>query len=330
MTKNLLFVAVLFLLTGCYSQRKMDEVQQKLDAVTAANKDCEESLEKANTDISELEKEAKEQAQLLKDIKKLNDALEEDTLIMGRNYRRLKLANSDLTAALEKQVRVNRQMNADSEQQNRKLYNELLALQKELEEKEAKLNERDNNLTRLNSEVKKREEKVEELTRLINEKDSLMKSLQETVASALLNFKDKGISVDIKGDKVYVSLEEEILFASGKYNIGKSAKTALLELSKVLNQNPDISILVEGHTDDDPIKTTCIKDNYDLSVLRATEITRILVDQGNVDPKMVTAAGRGEYLPVASNSTTDGKKKNRRIEIILTPNLDKLYNIINE
>ena len=165
---------------------------------------------------------------------------------------------------------------------------------------------------------------------MVGERDSTMKQLKAKISEALLSFKDKGISVDIKGDQVYVSLEEEILFASGKYKIDSKVKTALVQLSEVLNNNQDVDIMVEGHTDSDPIKTGCIADNYDLSVLRATEIVRVLTTDGKVSPTRIVAAGRGEHKPVAANDTAEGKKKNRRIEIILTPNLDELYNLLDE
>lgn len=323
------FISVL-LLSSCVSQRQFEEATQRETAAQKALSDCKSSLEARNDQLAKTDKEVIGKNEEIRDLEKETRNLEEDTLVAGRRYKRLKNEYKDLTDALEKQIAVNREMAVNSEQKNKRLYSELLALEKELQEKEAKLNERDDNLTRMQSDLVTREKRVTELQSIISEKDSMMNSLKETLTKALLNFKDKGISVKVEDDKVYVSLEEQILFPSGKYKIDKKVKTALVDLGNVLNANPDIAIMVEGHTDSDPIKSNCISDNYDLSVLRSTEIVRVLTQDGKVDPKRVVAAGRGEYSPVAPNTTSEGKRKNRRIEIILTPNLDKLYNLLNE
>ena len=326
---KLVFLASLFAVS-CVSPRVVEDLETKLAAIEKANSDCKEDLGIKEEQLKRAEKALKETETDLKDIGRLNNSLEQDTLLMGRNYRRLKMANGDLNKALEKQVQVNRQMAAQSEAKNKELYNELLGLQKELEAKETKLNERDTYLSDLQKDLVARENKVKELQNAINERDSLMSTLKDRITKALLSYEDKGISVKVEGDKVYVSLEEQILFGSGKYQLDKKGEKAILELAGVLKANPDLSILVEGHTDNVPIKTSCIADNYDLSVLRGAEITRILTKKGNVDPKNIIAAGRGEFLPIADNGSADGRKKNRRIEIILTPDLDKLLDLINE
>lgn len=301
-----------------------------MTALQKANADCKEDLEIKEEQLARNESALAEALEELKNLEKQKSSLEHDTLVMGRNYKRLKSANKDLNTTLEKQIEVNKEMGEQSEQKNKELYNELISLQRELDAKEKKLNERDQNLSKLQGDLLEREQRVDELQSAIAERDSLMKGLKTRITDALLSYKGKGITVETKGDKVYVSLEEQILFGSGKYTLDKKGEEALLELAKVLKANPDISVMVEGHTDNVPIKTSCISDNYDLSVLRGAEITRILVEKGNVDPKRVIAAGRGEYLPVADNDSADGRKKNRRIEIILTPDLDKLLNLLSE
>lgn len=317
-------------LSSCVSPRVLEETQNKLDAVAKAKENCEENLKLKEEELAKTEKELKDAESSNKDLQRAQRILEQDTLAMGRNYRRLKSANQDLNKALEKQVDVNRQLSEQSEKKNKELYGELLSLQRELEIKEKKLDERDANLSTLQSDLVEREQRVKELQKAISERDSMMSTLKDRITKALLSYEDKGISVKVEGDKVYVSLEEQILFASGKYKLDKKGEKALLDLADVLNNDQDISIMVEGHTDNVPIKTSCIADNYDLSVLRGAEITRILTQKGKVDPKRIIAAGRGEFLPVADNSSADGRKKNRRIEIILTPDLDKLLNLLNE
>ncbi|MBI1184149.1 OmpA family protein [bacterium] len=317
-------------LASCVSPRVVEDLETKMAALQKQKDDCQQALKIKEEQLARTEKQLKEAEENLKATDKANSALTQDTTVMGRNYRRLKLANKDLNATLTKQLELNKQMAEQSEKKNKELYNELISLEKELELKEEKLNERDASLNELQSSLVAREKKVEELQKAINERDSMMGALKDRITKALLSYEGKGISVKVEGDKVYVSLEEQILFASGKYSIDKKGEEALLELAKVLNANPDLTIMVEGHTDNVPIKTSCIADNYDLSVLRGAEITRILTQKGKVDPKRVIAAGRGEYLPVADNSTAEGRKKNRRIEIVLTPDLDKLLNLLND
>lgn len=318
------------ILSSCVSPRILEETQSKLEATVRAKEDCDKNLALKEEQIERNEKSSKEASENIKDLERARRILNQDTLAMGRNYRRLKSANYDLNKALEKQVAVNRQLSEQSEKKNKELYSELISLQRELELKEKKLDERDANLSNLQSSLVEREQRVKELQKAISERDSMMSTLKDRITKALLSYEDKGISVKVEGDKVYVSLEEQILFASGKYKLDRKGETALLELAKVLNNDNDISIMVEGHTDNIPIKTSCIADNYDLSVLRGAEITRILTKKGNVDPKRIIAAGRGEFLPVADNTSSEGRKKNRRIEIILTPDLDKLLNLLNE
>jgi chemotaxis protein MotB len=177
--------------------------------------------------------------------------------------------------------------------------------------------------------IKIKEDRVNELENVLAAKDSAMKELRNKVSDALLGFQDNGLSVSMKNGKVYVSLEERLLFESGSTVVDAKGVDALKKLAKVLEKEVDISVLIEGHTDNVPIKSATIKDNWDLSVLRATSILRIIASNSKVDPKRLTAAGRGEFLPIDKANTPDARKKNRRTEIILTPNLDELFQLIN-
>jgi chemotaxis protein MotB len=144
----------------------------------------------------------------------------------------------------------------------------------------------------------------------------------------LLGFQDNGLTVSTKNGKVYVSLEERLLFESGSTVVDAKGVDALKKLAKVLEREEDINVLIEGHTDNVPIKSASIKDNWDLSVLRATSIVRIITSNSKVDPRNLTAAGRGEYFPIDKANTPEARRKNRRTEIIITPNLDELFKII--
>ncbi|MGB0430188.1 MAG: hypothetical protein ACPGLV_06915 [Bacteroidia bacterium] len=213
MNKNIKLVFFSFiLLASCVSPRVVEDLETKLAAIEKAKEDCKEDLEIKEEQLKRNEKLLKEAEEDVKDLNRLNASLEQDTLSMGRNYRRLRTANKDLNEALEKQVAVNKQMAAQSEAKNQQLYSELIKLKKQLDEKEEKLNERDTYLTDLQKDLVSRENKVKELQNAINERDSLMSTLKERITKALLSYEDKGISVKVEGDKVYVSLEEQILF----------------------------------------------------------------------------------------------------------------------
>ena len=172
--------------------------------------------------------------------------------------------------------------------------------------------------------------RVAELQRVLDEKDAATKALRQKVADALLGFNSKDLQVNVKNGKVYVSLSEQLLFKSGATKVDPAGQDALIKLANALTGNKDINILVEGHTDNVPIKGVVngAKDNWDLSVLRATEITRLLTAAG-IDPTQITPSGRGQYLPVAANDTPQDKALNRRTDIILTPKLDELFSILN-
>lgn len=172
--------------------------------------------------------------------------------------------------------------------------------------------------------------RVAELQRVLDEKDAATKALRQKVADALLGFNSKDLQVNVKNGKVYVSLSEQLLFKSGATKVDPAGQDALVKLANALTGNKDINILVEGHTDNVPIKGVVngARDNWDLSVLRATEITRLLTAAG-IDPTQITPSGRGQYLPVAANDTPQDKALNRRTDIILTPKLDELFSILN-
>ena len=184
-----------------------------------------------------------------------------------------------------------------------------------------------NNKEKLLSE---REKSLKEMKNIISRQDSITNRLNDVLRKALLGFKSDELSVEIKNGKVYVSLSDKLLFKSGSAAVEDKGKQALKLLADVLQKNTDIDILIEGHTDNDPIKTVIYKDNWDLSVGRATSIVRILSEEYKVLPKRVTASGKGEFSPKASNETAEGKAKNRRTEIILSPKLDEIMQLLNE
>jgi len=170
---------------------------------------------------------------------------------------------------------------------------------------------------------------VNELEGVIHRKDSTVAYVRQKVSDALLGFNGNGLTVNMRDGKVYVSLENSLLFAPGSWNVAANGQVALENLAKVLAENADITVLVEGHTDNDAYRgQSQVKDNWDLSVLRATNVVKILTKNAGMNPERITAAGRGEFVPLVENSSQENKAINRRTEIILTPDLTELANLL--
>ena len=184
-------------------------------------------------------------------------------------------------------------------------------------------------LNQSQEEVEAQRRRLQQLQALIDQQRKNTEALRKKIADALVNFGSNELSVSMKNGKVYVSMQESLLFPSGSASVNPRGKEALATLAKALNQNPDINVEVEGHTDSIPISKT-YKDNWDLSVARSTSIARILIKEYYVHPARITASGRGEYNPIDSNSTPEGRQRNRRTEIILEPKLDELMQLIRE
>jgi chemotaxis protein MotB len=201
----------------------------------------------------------------------------------------------------------------------------------ELKETRDDLIAREDRLRALQAELDQKGKNLLDLQTAIHRKDSITQALRKSVTDALLGFEGKGLTVHMKEGKVYVSLEEKLLFASGKWDVSTEGVAALKNLAKVLEKNKDIHVMIEGHTDNVPYKGTGqVNDNWDLSVMRATSIVKIIMAIGKIDPRRLTTAGRSEYLPVDPSNSSAARAKNRRTEIILTPRLEELLRIIGE
>ncbi len=171
---------------------------------------------------------------------------------------------------------------------------------------------------------------IKKLNQAITRRDSVNLALVQSLKGVLGNLDDEDIEISVEKGVVFVSISDKLLFSSGSTRVTSRAKEVLGKVAKVVNNKPDFEFMVEGHTDTDPMSSGAIKDNWDLSVLRATSVVRILQDDFGVDPKRMTAAGRSEYIPVASNDTRDGKAKNRRTRIVVLPKIDQFYEMIEE
>lgn len=178
------------------------------------------------------------------------------------------------------------------------------------------------------TELDNRERTINELQDMINAQNAKVQKLLSSVKEALLGFSSDELTVREKDGKVYVAMSDKLLFESGSANVDKRGKEALAKLAEVLNKQTDIDVYIEGHTDSKPISTARFKDNWDLSVIRATSVVRILTKDYGVNPLQIQPSGRGEFMPVDNNETAEGRSKNRRTEIIMAPKLDKLFQML--
>ena len=244
------------------------------------------------------------------------NALQQELTALHKKYEALNESYSALEQNSSKEI-------ADNIQKNR----ELLA---QLEAKELALAAENDRLLKLEADMQERSQRIAELELLITSKDQAMRDLKNAISSALTAFEGKGLTVEQRNGKVYVSMENKLLFKSGSWAIGSKGRIAIEQLGSVLADNPEIAVLIEGHTDNDPFSSGGqIANNWDLSTKRATAIVQILSENASINPESLTAAGRGEYAPIASNDDTEGKAKNRRIEVILTPKLDEISKLLN-
>ena len=225
---------------------------------------------------------------------------------------------------------------ADKAKEIKKLLEQLEHAQAALFEKENELNNLSNSLGVKEEELKLAEQelsarsiRVTELETIINRKDSMVTALKKSISKALIGLEGEGLTIEKRNGKVYISLEEDLLFASGKYVVNSGGVTALNKLATALSTQTDLEILVEGHTDNIPLSGKgLVKDNWDLSVMRATNVVKVLTKNQSLNPLQLTAAGRAEFVPIASNETKQGRSSNRRIEMILSPNLDDLFDLL--
>lgn len=305
-----------FVLSSCVSPKVYKELESKYADLKKENR----SLKDQNNDLQKAKNQAENDLASLQakydEVVAKRDQLQADLAATKTNYDTLKASYDALEANSSSAI-------AENTKKNR----ELLA---QLEAKEQALAAENARLEQLKQELEARSQRVADLEAIISAKEAEMNALKDAISSALVDFEGKGLTVEKRNGKVYVSMENKLLFQSGSWAVGTQGKQAVKQLGTVLADNPDISVLIEGHTDNDPFSGNGnVKDNWDLSTKRATAIVNILQENKNINPESLTAAGRGEYAPVATNDTAEGKAKNRRIEVILTPKLDKITELLN-
>lgn len=306
-----------FLFSSCVSSKVYKDLEGK-------HSDLQQEHDKLESEFSRLSVDHSQTEAQLADLESRYATLKEEAAQLDQE-----LSNTQKSLnSLQKSYDALEANSSSALAENSKRNRELLA---ELEEKEKALATERLRLERLEKDLQARSQRISELEGVIAAKDAKMNALKNSLSRALTNFEGKGLTVEQRDGKVYVSMENKLLFGSGSWSVGAEGRRAVSQLASVLADNPDIAVLIEGHTDNVPYNGTgALNDNWDLSTKRATAIVQLLRQNDEIDPQNLTAAGRGEYAPVATNESAEGRAKNRRIEVILTPKLDEINQLLQE
>ena len=325
-------VAIVLTSVSCVPGKKYNSLQEtskqfmnERDAFKTDNIGLEMTNKELEAKLALLEKEIGTVTQDIATAQSERDKALEDYNKVSVKYNELQNAQEDLIRGNVKETQ--------------RLLAELQAAQENLQKKEDLLRQLGQNLDtkkasldELTFELEKRKARMAEMEKILDAQKKIVQDLKNKVSEALLGFENNGLTVTNKNGKVYISLDEKLLFKSASWDIDANGKNALKKLAGVLEKNPDIQITIEGHTDNVPYNpgSSQLKDNWDLSVKRATTVVRVLLDGSKIRADRLTASGRSEYLPVDNRNTTDARQKNRRTEIVLTPDLTELYKLINQ
>lgn len=312
------FILLIMVFSSCVPQRKHMEIANK-------EKECRSQNEKLTKENERLVTENNEALSKVEVAERKVQALTSDTTVLGTSLRILRKQYDKINALNDELLAKSTSLREGTEADKRRLMSDLEDLKKSLLAKEDALAQLERALNAKESELEDREQKLDEMRSMLSKKDSMMTALRKNVSDALLGFEGKGLTVEYKNGRIYVSMEAKLLFATGSAEVDKKGREVIIDLAKAVSGKDDLQIMVEGHTDTDSFsRSTFPRNNWDLSVLRATSVVQLMLDNSDLDPVQVTAAGRGEFLPV----DPDQKAKNRRIEVILTPNLDEVLGIV--
>jgi chemotaxis protein MotB len=332
MQKSILYISTLLLvLSSCVTPKIHNALVIEHDATKSALTTQEKKVLQLNGTIEE-------QEGTIISLKSQISEMRNDSVQNGIALTTLQSKYDALSDAYDLLMSKNSRYMADKAKETKKLLEQLEQAQSELFAKEDELNKlsasldaKEDELKLAQEELDARSARVTELETIINKKDSIVTALKYSISKALIGLEGEGLTVVQKNGKVYISLEEDLLFASGKYEVNSGGVSALSKLSTALAIQKDLEILVEGHTDSIPLSGRgLVKDNWDLSVMRATNVVKVLLKTPSLDPLQLTAAGRAEFIPIATNKTKEGRSANRRIEMILSPNLDDLFELLDD
>lgn len=308
------------LLSACVPARKYEEAKTRADAMQA-------EVDAANTKARDAQTALDEIRSSTEEMQKRFTRLQQDTMVLGTSLRQM-TGQYDKINSLNNELleKYNKLLSGDRSE-NRKLLTDLETMRLDLLNKEDSVNALGARMREKEAALAEREAKLAELQAELAAKDAAMRALKDRVSAALTGFEGKGLTVEQRNGRIYVSMENKLLFPSGSAVVDAKGKDALGKLAKAIENEKELSIMVEGHTDTDKIQPgSAYKDNWDLSVMRATSVVRILQESSRIDPVRITAAGRGEHIPVDPAD----KAKNRRIEVILSPDLQELYKLVKE
>jgi chemotaxis protein MotB len=331
MPRILLIILSIFLISSCITPKVYNELLDKHEIAKKNLTKNEKLILELRENLDDKERDITNLNALVEQLRKDSIALNNDLVACQKKYDDLSTTYDLLTSKSSRYM-------AEKAKETKELLDQLETTQSELFAKEDQLNkstleleEKERKLLDSQNELELRSLRVAELEAIINRKDSMVTALKQKISKALIGLEGDGLTIEQRNGKVYISLEEDLLFASGKYEINQTGKQALDKLSDALSYQKDLEILVEGHTDSIPLSGRgLVKDNWDLSVMRATSVVKRLTSNTNLDPTQLIAAGRSEFVPISSNETSEGRGENRRIEMILSPNLDDLFKLLEE
>lgn len=331
--KKFSFILIIFIssiIVSCVPARKLEELQLSYDDLKSQFEEMKTLKEFGEKSLADLQTRFGNLSNDYENLKSECDQQREDFdktkasyEILNRNYKELVNSNENTKKDLRYELeRLDKQLNDKKR--------ELFSKESSLLAKEKEANDLKKDLDKLAESLRERENRVNELESKLAAQETAVNDLKNRLTNSLIGYKNSGISVIEKDGKVYVSLDNSLLFQSGKIDIDWKGKTALLKVAESLQNIEDFDIMVEGHTDNIPMKSSTIKDNWDLSVLRATSVVRYLTTEGKMDPIKIIPSGRSKYLPVDSSKTKEARAKNRRIEIILSPKLDSIIELLKD
>ena len=331
MSRISLIILSIFLISSCITPKVYNELLDKHEIAKKNLTKNEKLILELRENLDDKERDITNLNTLVEQLRKDSIALNNDLISCQKKYDDLSTTYDLLTSKSSRYM-------AEKAKETKELLSQLETTQSELFAKEDQLNkstleleEKERKLLDSQNELELRSLRVAELEAIINRKDSMVTALKQKISKALIGLEGDGLTIEQRNGKVYISLEEDLLFASGKYEINQTGKQALDKLSDALSYQKDLEILVEGHTDSIPLSGRgLVKDNWDLSVMRATSVVKRLTSNTNLDPTQLIAAGRSEFVPISSNETLEGRGENRRIEMILSPNLDDLFKLLEE
>ncbi len=321
------FALFLMVLSSCITQDKYQELESQnkyfrsqMQNIDSLQYEYQSLNERYGQNEALLRSTTQELEQMAVANRSLNQSYQD---LVNRYNQLVEQSKNVLSTSSYEKLGLQEQLSAQQSELDRRA-RELAVMEYEMSQREARLNAMEYNYNNLEGNLAERNQRIMELESMLASNQSTIKNLRTSVDDALRNFDVGDLTVEERDGKLYVSLSQELLFRSGSDNIDAKGKRAIQQLAAVLKQNPEIDVTVEGHTDNVGSAAT----NWDLSVQRATSVVKVLTASG-VDPERITAAGRGFYAPVATNSTAAGRAQNRRTEIILSPNLDRLYQLMD-